>query len=218
MLFKLFLFLIPALLLAQEIVIDSSVKIEMSQAEYNKVMHKYLEPIRQKELEKQRELANKRLKELEKQEKIALIKQRELEKKRQRKIEKELVRQKEIARQKEVSENTTTVNGFMWQDNLEAETVKKDWQKAKRYCKNLKLLGYDDWRLPSKSELESIVDKRRRPAIKNEFSFVSSSGYWSSTTLAGNPSIAWHVYFYGGYSYYGTKTPNYYVRCVRGGQ
>ena len=73
MLFKLFLFLIPALLLAQEIVIDSSVKIEMSQAEYNKVMHKYLEPIRQKELEKQRELANKRLKEIElKKQRVAL--------------------------------------------------------------------------------------------------------------------------------------------------
>jgi len=73
MLFKLFLFLIPALLLAQEIVIDSSVKIEMSQAEYNKVMHKYLEPIRQKELEKQRELAKKRLKEIElKKQRVAL--------------------------------------------------------------------------------------------------------------------------------------------------
>ena len=33
-----------------------------------------------------------------------------------------------------------------------------NWGKAVKYCKNLSLVGYSDWRLPSIDELEKIYD------------------------------------------------------------
>ena len=48
--------------------------------------------------------------------------------------------------------------GLEWQDNRDAKTVKRDWQGAKGYCQELTLAGYDDWRLPTIKELQSIID------------------------------------------------------------
>jgi len=133
-------------------------------------------------------------------------------------IQKEIKRQKNIKRQTQIKKYTVTLNHLMWQDNKEAKTVQKDWYDAKGYCKNINLLGFNDWRLTTKKELETIVDKNRTPTIKKEFNNISSSGYWSSTTDASATGGAWYVSFYDGNSYYGNKSLNGYVRCVRGGQ
>lgn len=95
------------------------------------------------------------------------------------------------------------------------------WEGALSYCENLYLAGYDDWRLPNRNELQSIVDYNRDyPSIDPIFSYTVSSYYWSSTTSTHNTFFAWLVYFRDGcVSYYGDKSsPNYYVRAVRGGQ
>jgi hypothetical protein len=42
--------------------------------------------------------------------------------------------------------------------------------------------------------------------------------YWSSTTYASDSSYAWSVSFDYGFDYWGDKTGEYSVRCVRGGQ
>ncbi|MDQ7044259.1 MAG: DUF1566 domain-containing protein [Sulfurimonas sp.] len=47
-----------------------------------------------------------------------------------------------------------SVTGFMWQDDSRAKNVKRDWSGAKKYCKSLNFTGYDDWHVPSISELE----------------------------------------------------------------
>jgi len=65
-------------------------------------------------------------------------------------------------------------------------------------------------------ELRSIVDTSNNPAIKEGFSNVSSSHYWSSTTNVSYTSTAWGVGFYNGHDYNSVKTNGDYVRCVRG--
>lgn len=115
---------------------------------------------------------------------------------------------------------TVSLNGLMWQDNKETEILTMNWDDAKKYCSHLSLVGFNDWRLPSKEELESIVDKAREPSIKKDFKFVSSSSYyWSSAFVAGYSNVvAWNVYFFNGNSGNNLKGYNGYVRCVRGGQ
>jgi hypothetical protein len=106
-----------------------------------------------------------------------------------------------------------TKRGLMWQDDKSVTTTLLSWQDAIRYCKNLTFAGYSDWRLPNEDELLSITDDSRSyPAIKKEFKYVNSSGYWSSTP---HVSLAWYVGFSLGNGDDSYKTGKVYVRCVR---
>ncbi len=118
-----------------------------------------------------------------------------------------------------LASGTVKLGNLEWQDNSQAKTTKLNWQDAKAYCQELELVGYDDWRLPSIKELQSIVDASRyNPAIKRGFANVASSRYWSSSEYVSVAKYAWVVYFkYGGTSY-GTKSAEYFVRCVRARQ
>lgn len=108
--------------------------------------------------------------------------------------------------------------GLMWQDNSAAKHIKKDWQGALDFCSELRLAGYDDWRLPSIKELETIIKiSKDNPAIKNGFKNVGVSGYyWSSTAHESSEEFAWMMNFKRGYEYNNYKTYERYVRCVRG--
>lgn len=87
-----------------------------------------------------------------------------------------------------------------------------------------------DWRLPSRFELESLLDLEYwSPALSNAagtgqwvegdaFSGVQFHVYWSSTSNADYPQHAWYVTLYDGYVCAVVKTANYYVWPVRGGQ
>ncbi|MBU1641719.1 DUF1566 domain-containing protein, partial [bacterium] len=58
---------------------------------------------------------------------------------------------------------------FMWQDAAENRGVILTWPEAKENCEELDFEGFDDWWLPSESEMATIVDMTR-PAghrIKN---------------------------------------------------
>ncbi|MGA9063175.1 MAG: DUF1566 domain-containing protein [Terracidiphilus sp.] len=46
--------------------------------------------------------------------------------------------------------------GLMWTAKDNGENV--TWGKAMKYCQNLSLAGYSDWRLPSIDELQGIYD------------------------------------------------------------
>jgi hypothetical protein len=83
-----------------------------------------------------------------------------------------------------------------------------------------RLCGADDWRLPNKNELVSIVDfSASNPAIDSDyFPNTISSSYWSSSPYANDNDNARIVYFNNGSGLDDGKRYNGSVRLVRGGQ
>lgn len=108
--------------------------------------------------------------------------------------------------------------GLEWQCESPGEM---SWVEARRYANSLTLKGKKDWRLPTASELETLLDRhalydKLRPTMREEVPFRDDRSYWSSTTFGRHTNNAWIVMFDGAYvlSYY--KTNAYRVRCVRG--
>jgi len=118
-----------------------------------------------------------------------------------------------------IASDTVKIASLEWQDNSQAKSTKLNWQDAKTYCQELSLTDYNDWRLPTIQELQSIVDiSRYDPAIKRGFSSVASSYYWSSSEDVSGAKRAWVVDFKYGYKNFRTKTNENFVRCVRARQ
>jgi len=91
-------------------------------------------------------------------------------------------------------------NNLMWQDNNDTLHIKKPFitnenyiaknysntsgDTATSYCENLSLGGYHNWKLPTKIELESLVDTSQYPNIDKTFKYTDATmggHYWSST-------------------------------------
>jgi hypothetical protein len=107
------------------------------------------------------------------------------------------------------------VTGLVWQREL--DTVLRTYAEAKQHCDTLTLGGYDDWRLPSRIELVSILDSRRtQPAIDvSAFPGTPNDWFWTSSLSPGDAASAWYVYFYFGYPKTDLVSNQFSVRCVR---
>ncbi len=107
--------------------------------------------------------------------------------------------------------------GLMWEDSYHSKETKITHPRAVVYCRELKLGGYDDWRLPTIQELLSIVDySKEEPAILGVFDNVDDEGfYWTSTLVAGEDDEYWGVNFKHGESSRAAEYYDRYVRCVR---
>jgi len=116
---------------------------------------------------------------------------------------------------------------LMWQVPIDKKEY--EWSEAKRYCRDLNLGGYNDWKLPSRNELKTILTKDyfqnsksyskktyiKKPLLKSmdmKYQF-----FWSATTNVDNTGYAWDVYFSNGNDGSNNKTDSDYVRCVRVG-
>lgn len=121
---------------------------------------------------------------------------------------------------------TDPSTGLMWQDEPYTDAESKAfyanidhgkvlrWRYAKRYCDSLNYAGYTDWRLPSRTELRSIVNTSRYPAVKVGIRNIVVGWYLTSTNIPG-PGDPWIVNFgYGNDEWIDKDIPNY-VRCVR---
>jgi len=110
-------------------------------------------------------------------------------------------------------------NQIIWQKNIETNVL--TWTAAQEYCKNLGLGGYDDWRLPTISELESLVDKRYSPPINPLFGTLPVSYlpyFWSSTIEPNDHKEAQFLNFKNGLPAHINKETGYgFARCVRHG-
>lgn len=81
--------------------------------------------------------------------------------------------------------------------------------------------GFNDWRMPTAEELNSIVNYgKSMPAIDGRYfpNVVLPAGFWSASSFAPEPSFAWIVIFDEGVVSHCVKAWGYYVRLVRGGK
>jgi flagellin-like protein len=110
-----------------------------------------------------------------------------------------------------------------------SDSPKVTWENATFYCENLDSNGYDDWYLPSMSQLADIwfacpdqtkttacmneaINKDNLPYTETWVDFIGNY-YWSSTEYG-----AGHAYAIGmnvGFIDVRNKPDFYYVRCVR---
>jgi len=138
-----------------------------------------------------------------------------------------------------VSDNITNL---MWQDDSSVKTLEKQWlletQKdicdldnssdacydtsgdtAQTYCQELELGEYTDWRVPTFTELEGLINYANPDyAIDDIFENIHiqrDQGYWSSTTSIKKKHHAWYVNFSTGDMDYIHKAKNFSIRCVR---
>jgi len=81
------------------------------------------------------------------------------------------------------------------------------WGNAIKYCDNLALASYSDWRLPNKLELREIYNSI------SSFKNITLYWYWSST--AKNEKEAWYMRFKNGKEFWSNKSNLYYSLCVR---
>ena len=92
-----------------------------------------------------------------------------------------------------------------------------DWSQALAYCQQLSWNQQQDWRLPTRKELISLIrlNQRTPSIIKALQRDTRNNVYWSSTTDSKSPEKAYYTSFFSGYSYANYKIVQGHVRCVR---
>jgi hypothetical protein len=128
---------------------------------------------------------------------------------------------------------TDRLTGLMWSQNADRLNDLVGWQPALEHANDLSLCDYDDWRLPNRKELWSLVNHQ----VADPAAWLESQGfsnvhyqpqgstaffpYWSSTSYVYNPAAAFGVRMDGGYIFSFMKNTSYggygYVLPVRSG-
>jgi len=113
---------------------------------------------------------------------------------------------------------TDSETGLMWQKGSLTTDLK--WDETISYARNLTLAGYNDWRLPTISEIESLIDFHKyNPALNSEiFSDTLSVDYWSSTAYPLSSGMNYCSDFTHGSINALNKSEYHSARFVRGGQ
>ncbi len=117
--------------------------------------------------------------------------------------------------------------GLMWKQCNEGysgtacdvgNSMPTSWSAALTASKNSSFAGFSDWRLPSKKELESLLDTACFSPMLNDTAFPNALGEtWTSTTVPAYPSEVWFVDFNYGLIDRDPKSFSKFVRLVRGG-
>lgn len=96
------------------------------------------------------------------------------------------------------------------------------WQEGLDHVEELRrqcALGRDDWRLPNRRELRSLIDhSQKMPALPRKYPFVHAAigWYWTSTTAAIETRYAWYLHLEGGRMFYGNKQEYHWILPVAG--
>jgi len=117
---------------------------------------------------------------------------------------------------------TDRLTDLVWSRNANLAEFPLMWQEALDYIARMnhsQVLGHNDWRLPNRHELRSLISHQtRQPALPQEqpFANVFDGWYWSSTTAVISPAHAWYVSMDGGRMFYGGKDQSFMLWPVRG--
>lgn len=115
---------------------------------------------------------------------------------------------------------TDPVTNLQWTRNANIAGKAMSWDEATRWVRSLKIGGHQDWRMPTKDELESFAMRGgQRPAEwfnMNGFCNVEEYLYWTSSTIGDH--AAWYVSMIHGHAFGYSKSDDDYIWPVRSGQ
>jgi hypothetical protein len=108
------------------------------------------------------------------------------------------------------------VTGLIWQREVDPQT--RATAEAIAYCGDLELEGRDDWRLPGRIELVSLLVPGRSPSIDSDAFPATPADYFRSSTYAPDDAArSWSVYFGDAEVITGNaETASTFARCVAG--
>jgi hypothetical protein len=107
------------------------------------------------------------------------------------------------------------VTGLVWE--AVASPERSGWADAKARCAALELGGHDDFRLPGRIELVTILDFDELPVAASVFEDVVSDYHFSSSPASFAPGSAYSVYFGAGETTIASASPGSALsRCVAG--
>jgi len=86
------------------------------------------------------------------------------------------------------------------------------WKAAMEYAAKLDAHGHDDWRVPTKSELNVLFNNRAAIGGFDVSGSLPAGWYWSSRDYYG---LAWAQRFSDGHQSYDYKSSDSSLRCVR---
>jgi len=143
-------------------------------------------------------------------------------------IERSFTRNTDTVGEEYVIDNAT---GLMWQDDAVNLNAANGWSGANTACDNSLLGGYDDWRLPTFEEFNSIVksgaswwaifSELQNPAHYAPNSSKTGRYYWTNTSYIGASNHKWLNAIHWGT--FATEVDNQvfsntFYRCVRGAE
>lgn len=112
--------------------------------------------------------------------------------------------------------------GLLWSRNASPATFPMPWMEAFEYTEGLnasQYLGRNDWRLPDRRELYSLISHQNiNPALQeaHPFTDVFSGYYWTASPCSRLINQAWYIHMGGGRIYRGIKENSYMVWPVAG--
>ena len=118
---------------------------------------------------------------------------------------------------------------LMWEIKTDTNVMKEyNWNEANNYCDNLILNGYDDWWLPSTTQLKTIANRElygeynanwSKWFLKNEKNkngnFFIKDKLKYNIGAKSSEEQAWFIDFESGYDDFSYTNAIHYVRCVR---
>lgn len=120
--------------------------------------------------------------------------------------------------------------GLMWLKHHGRKTYV--WEDAKALCEDLTVGGYDDWRLPTISELHSLIDySQLGPALPPDYPFTIdppgnpsleatniSYNYWTASSPSSDSDKVWSIRMQTGFVSFLDKSDKKVWWAVRGGE
>jgi len=113
------------------------------------------------------------------------------------------------------------LTGLVWSRDANINEFPVTWPEAFAAVSALnrdRYAGFDDWRLPNRSEMRSLMSyQAKKPALQDGHPFINPflGWYWTSTSAAIDPAYAWYVHLEGARMFYGRKDQDYLFWPVR---